>query len=154
MTKFEHADITKLLPHRFPILLVDKVLELDKGSRIVAIKAVTGSEPCYAGLADDLPHSAYAFPTSLMVESFGQSGAILWLQAGLEVNGTLIFGAARDCKFEGAAYPGDVLRHVVHIDVIKGDNAFMYGEIWVADRRIATIGSMLAVVRETALLNS
>ncbi|MEV7085121.1 beta-hydroxyacyl-ACP dehydratase [Streptomyces sp. NPDC093085] len=158
-TGLEHTDIRRILPHRHPVLLVDRVLELEPGVRIVATKAVTGSEPCYAGLAEDLPATAYAYPVSLLVESFGQSGAVLWLRsaapAGRPVEGTLIFGSARDVTITGSAYPGDVLRHVVEIDRIIGDNAFMRGEVWVGDTRIATLGSVLAVVRDgTALTPS
>ncbi|MEU1947871.1 hypothetical protein ABZ554_36850, partial [Streptomyces sp. NPDC020125] len=56
--------------------------------------------------------------------------------------------SAREVTITGRAYPGDVLRHTVEIDQLIGDNAFMRGEIWVGDRRIATLGSVLAVVRE------
>ncbi|MBU3862700.1 beta-hydroxyacyl-ACP dehydratase [Streptomyces sp. 4503] len=152
MITLEHADIRRILPHRHPVLLVDRVLELEPGSRIVATKTVTGSEPCYAGLEEDLPASAYAYPASLLVESFGQTGAVLWLysaaMAGERSEGTLIFGSAREVTITGRAYPGDVLRHTVEIDQLIGDNAFMRGETWVGDRRIATLGSVLAVVRE------
>ncbi|MFE1928882.1 3-hydroxyacyl-ACP dehydratase FabZ family protein [Streptomyces sp. NPDC059474] len=152
MITLEHADIRRILPHRHPVLLVDRVLELEPGSRIVATKTVTGSEPCYAGLEEGLPASAYAYPASLLVESFGQTGAVLWLystaMAGERSEGTLIFGSAREVTINGRAYPGDVLRHTVEIDQLIGDNAFMRGEIWVGDRRIATLGSVLAVVRE------
>ncbi|MFF4762933.1 3-hydroxyacyl-ACP dehydratase FabZ family protein [Streptomyces sp. NPDC001292] len=152
MTTLEHADIRRILPHRHPVLLVDRVLEIEPGVRLVATKTVTGSELCYAGLDEDLPASAYAYPASLLVESFGQSGAVLWLYSaaakGEQRGGTLIFGSARDVTINGGAYPGDVLRHVVEIDRIIGDNAFMRGEIWVGDRRIVTLGSVLAVVRD------
>ncbi|WP_069868148.1 3-hydroxyacyl-ACP dehydratase FabZ family protein [Streptomyces malaysiensis] len=152
MTTLEHADIRRILPHRHPVLLVDRVLDLEPGVRIVATKAVTGGEPCYAGLDEDLPVSAYAYPASLLVESFGQTGAVLWLYSaatsGERREGTLIFGSAREVTITGSAYPGDVLRHTVEIDQLIGDNAFMRGETWVGDRRIATLGSVLAVVRE------
>lgn len=152
MTTLDHADIRRILPHRHPVLLVDRVLEIEPGVRVVATKNVTGSEPCYAGLDEDLPASAYAYPVSLLVESFGQSGAVLWLYSAAErgerPEGTLIFGSAREVSITGAAYPGDVLRHVVEIDRVIGDNAFMRGEIWAGERRVATVGSVLAVVRE------
>jgi len=151
----EHAEIRRILPHRHPILLVDRVLELEPGVRIVAVKAVTASEPCYADLAEDLPQSAYAYPVSLLVESFGQAGAILWLRSGDAEGpaGTLIFGGARDVVIRSSVYPGEVLVHEVRIDALKGDNAFMSGEIRVGDRIVATIGSMLAVIRRTAILS-
>jgi 3-hydroxyacyl-[acyl-carrier-protein] dehydratase len=152
----EHADVKRILPHRHPVLQVDRVLELEPGARIVATKAITGAEPCYAGIPDDAPHSAYAYPVSLMVESLGQAGGLLWLHgaalAGEPTTGTLIFGSARDLELTGAAYPGDVLRHVVHLDLVKGENAFMHGETWVGDTRIATVGTILAVLRQDSAL--
>jgi len=149
----DHAEINRILPHRHPILLVDRVLELEPGVRIVATKAVTASEPCYADLAENLPQSAYAYPISLLIESFGQTGAIMWLRGGAaDSSGTLIFGGARDCVVVGSAFPGDVLTHEVRIETIKGDNAFMSGEIRVGDRVIVTIGSMLAVMRQVDAL--
>ncbi|KAA2254447.1 beta-hydroxyacyl-ACP dehydratase [Solihabitans fulvus] len=152
----EHADIKRILPHRHPILQVDRVLELDPGNRIVATKAVTGAEPCYVGLPAEAPASAYAYPVSLLVESLGQAGGILWLHTAAQraepVTGTLIFGSARDLTLTGHAYPGDVLRHVVHLELVKGDNAFMRGETWVGDTRIATVGEILAVLRQDTTL--
>lgn len=150
-----HADITRILPHRHPVLLVDAVLSLEPGVGITATKAVTGSEPCYAGLADGLPGSAYAYPVSLIVESFGQAGAVLWLVGTPDEErpaGTLIFGAARGVVVHGSAFPGDVLVHDVRIETIKGPNAFMSGEVRAGGRLIATIGSVLAVIRETDVL--
>jgi 3-hydroxyacyl-[acyl-carrier-protein] dehydratase len=147
----EHADVKRILPHRHPMLQVDRVLDVDPGDRIVAVKAISGAEPCYADLAEGLPQSAHAYPPSLLLESLGQAGALLWLHTaaleGKSPAGTLIFGSARDCRITGSAYPGDVLRHVVHLLLVKGDNAFLRGETWVGDERIASVGSMLAVVR-------
>jgi 3-hydroxyacyl-[acyl-carrier-protein] dehydratase len=86
------------------------------------------------------------------VESLGQSGAVLWLRgaelAGEALTGTLILGSARDLEITGSAYPGDVLRHEVELDMVKGGNAFMRGETWVGERRIATVGSILAALRQ------
>jgi 3-hydroxyacyl-[acyl-carrier-protein] dehydratase len=145
----EHADIKRILPHRHPILQIDRVVEFEQDRRIVATKAISGSEPCYANLEADAEH---AFPVSLLVESLGQAGGVLWLHsaalAGEKRTGTLIFGSARDVTVTGAAYPGDVLRHVVELESVKGDNAFMRGEVRIDDRPIVTVGSMLAVLRE------
>jgi 3-hydroxyacyl-[acyl-carrier-protein] dehydratase len=148
----EHADLKHILPHRHPVLQVDRVLELVPGKRIVAIKAISGAEPCYAGLGPDVPHEAHAYPVSLLVESLGQAGAVLWLRGaelcGEALSGTLILGSARDLEISGAAYPGDVLRHEVELEFVKGGNAFMRGETWVGERRIATAGSILAALRQ------
>ncbi len=152
----EHADLKRILAHRHPILQLDRAVEFVPGRRIVAIKAVTGSEPCYGGLGDDATHADHAYPASLLMESMGQASAALWLHsaglAGDDPRGTLVFGSARGFTIAGDAYPGDVLRHVVELDGTKGDNAFLHGETWVGDRRIVTADSMLVALRDDRAL--
>jgi 3-hydroxyacyl-[acyl-carrier-protein] dehydratase len=157
---FDHARIRDVLPHRHPILMVDTVEEIVHHDRIVTTKAVTGSEPCYAGIAEAEPGadgpSRYAYPRSLMIESFGQSGAVLWLESirrdGKELEGSLIFAAARDVTFHRPAYPGDTLRHVAHIDQVVGDNAFLHGQTLIDGEVAVDYGSVIAVVRQTETL--
>lgn len=147
----EYAELTRVLPHRHPILQVDRILEFTPNERIVAVKAVTGTEPCFAGLAEGLPGSAYAYPASLMIESLGQAGAALWVLSaragGTTLTGTLVFGAARGFEFCGAAFPGDVMRHEVIVESLKENSAVMRGETRVDGRLIAVVASMLAVAR-------
>ena len=144
----DHAAIRRLLPVRHPILLVDQVVALDPGRRIETVKNISGSEPCYRGLVDDLPGSAYAFPRCLALESFGQSAALLWLASGDGgAGGLLMLAAIRDVRFTGSAGPGDQLRHVVRLDRTVGPNAFLDGEIWTGDRLLATVGTLIAVSR-------
>jgi 3-hydroxyacyl-[acyl-carrier-protein] dehydratase len=146
-----HADIRALMPHRHPVLLVDRVIEVVPGERIVAEKAITGSEPCYAELAEGLGQEAFAYPRSMLVESFGQAGGVLWAVTraarGGNTTGMPIFATLRDCVFSQEAFPGDVVRHVVWIDQLVGDNIFLKGEMWLGDERLAEIGSVLAVLR-------
>jgi 3-hydroxyacyl-[acyl-carrier-protein] dehydratase len=156
-TVLDHAAIRALLPHGHPMVLVDRVVALEPGVSIVGLKAITGSEPCYRDLVTGAPRDLLAYPVSLMLESFGQTAAILWL-VGLSsspVRGdhVLMLVAIRDCTIEGRAYPGDVLRHVARIDQVIGDNVFVQGEILVRDRRVASIGSMMAVMRPRAVLS-
>jgi 3-hydroxyacyl-[acyl-carrier-protein] dehydratase len=154
----DHARIRGILPHRHPILLVDRVEEIEYHDRIVTTKAVTGSEPCYAGMEETTESRRYAYPRSLMIESFGQSGAVLWLESirrdGLELEGSLIFAAARDVTFHRQAFPGDTLRHVAHIDQVVGDNAFLHGQTLIDDELAVDYGSVIAVVRQTETLGS
>jgi 3-hydroxyacyl-[acyl-carrier-protein] dehydratase len=151
VTALEHAAIHGLLPQGHPMVLVDRVVSLDPGVSIVGLKAITGSEPCYRGVAGG------PYPASLMLESFGQTAALLWL-AGLggspvRDSHVLMLVAVRDCVIHGRAFPGDVLRHVARIDQVVGDNVFVEGEILVGDRRLARIGSMMAVMRPRAVLS-
>lgn len=146
MTEFR--EIMAILPHGMPMLLVDRVCA--DGLTATASKAISGSEPCYLGLSAGLPRHRYAYPRSLMLESFGQAAAILWLSQSGSLSppdGLLMFAAARDCRFFAHAYPGDVLEHRVKLDSSVARTGFASGEIWAGVKRIATIGSFVAVVR-------
>jgi 3-hydroxyacyl-[acyl-carrier-protein] dehydratase len=138
----DFSQIRGLLPHGHPMVLVDRVLSIEPGDSIISIKAITGSEPCYGDLALDLHPNRYAYPTSLLIESFGQTAAILWLTSVHTRNGdgdkVFMITTARNCRIEG---------HIAHIDNLVGDNVFVSGETWVGDRRIASMGSMIATQR-------
>jgi 3-hydroxyacyl-[acyl-carrier-protein] dehydratase len=156
-TLLDHAAIRNLLPQGHPMVLVDRVLALDPGVSILGVKAITGSEPCYRHLAAGARREHVAYPVSLMLESFGQTAAILWLVgmggSAVRDDHVLMLVAVRDCTIEGRAFPGDVLRHVARLDQVVGDNVFVEGEILVDDRRVATIGSMMAVMRPRTVLS-
>ncbi|MEJ2853327.1 MULTISPECIES: 3-hydroxyacyl-ACP dehydratase FabZ family protein [unclassified Saccharothrix] len=145
----EHHRLKALLPHRHPMLQVDRVLEVDPGRRIVAVKAVTATEPCYADLPDDAPHAAHAYPVSLLLESLGQAGALLWALSTEHDDATPLLGAVRDFAVHGAAYPGDVLRHEVHLDHATPDRALLRGETRVDGRLIATVPLVLGLAVTT-----
>jgi 3-hydroxyacyl-[acyl-carrier-protein] dehydratase len=153
---FDYSQIRAILPHGHPMVLVDRIISFEPGVSITGIKAVTGCEPCYRDLAENLAAERYAYPTSLLLESFGQTGAILWRQSVTlsrkEDDSVLMFVVARDCRIEGRAFPGDVLRHQVRLDRMMDDHVFITGEICVEDRRIAIIGSMLAVTRPRSVV--
>jgi 3-hydroxyacyl-[acyl-carrier-protein] dehydratase len=152
--------ILDLIPVRHPIVLVDRVEHLEPGSHIVTAKAVSGGDLCYQGLAEGLPAERYAFPRSLVVESFGQSAALLWLgstalrqhqapgAAPDRQDWVPLAGSLRQCEFFGSAYPGEVIRHTVHLhEVIDGATAFMSGETTADGRRLFRVGQLTAVRR-------
>lgn len=150
--------IRSALPHGHPMLLVDRIEELDPGKRIVATKALTFGEPCYRDVPADAAASGYAYPASLLLESFGQAAALLWLlgsqPAQIDGEQVLMLVAARDCTIEGLAIPGDTVRHVACIDRIVGDNVFVEGASYVDDRRVASVGSMMAAIRPRSALQA
>jgi 3-hydroxyacyl-[acyl-carrier-protein] dehydratase len=148
----EHAEIRTALPQRYPMLLVDRVLALEPGRFIRTVKAVSATEPCYAGLPEDAEPWRYAYPRSLLIESFGQSAALLWLDGRPppDDDGVLMFAGARGWRFTGSAYPGDVLRHEVRLDSVIAGTAFAHGETWIGDRRVATVDSLIATRRPVA----
>jgi 3-hydroxyacyl-[acyl-carrier-protein] dehydratase len=152
---YEYGQIRSILPQAAPMVLVDRVEWLAPGQALRAIKTISGSEPCYQDLPAGLPKRRYAYPVSLMVESFGQAAALLWhSESGgiADADNVLMFAAARDCRFLGHAYPGDVLRHEVRLEGSVARTGFATGETWVGGRQVAAMGSFIAVLRPAAIL--
>ncbi|MFS0674989.1 3-hydroxyacyl-ACP dehydratase FabZ [Ornithinibacillus sp. 179-J 7C1 HS] len=109
-------EIKNIIPHRYPFLLVDKVLEMEEGKRVVGLKNVTVNEPFFQGHFPDYP----VMPGVLIVEALAQAGAIAIL--GKEENrGKLGFLAGIDnCRFKRQVKPGDQLKLEVEIVRVKG----------------------------------
>lgn len=98
--------IRKVLPHRYPFLLIDRVIELEPGKRIVAIKNVTANEPFFQGHFPEFP----VMPGVLQIEALAQAGAVLALSMpGNEGKAALLTGVD-GFKFRRQVVPGDVLR--------------------------------------------
>ncbi|MCK1795669.1 hypothetical protein MTQ01_06530 [Streptomyces sp. XM4193] len=142
----DYAEMLAVLPVAHPIVLVDRVEQLEPGRRAVVSKAVTGSEPCYRGMPSGLPASRYAYPPSLLLESFGQAAALLWLDS-VPSDGVRMAASVRDCRFLGQVHPGAVLRHVVRVDRQIGDDVFVSGRTWDGDRCVLAVGMMATVTR-------
>jgi 3-hydroxyacyl-[acyl-carrier-protein] dehydratase len=99
--------ILKLIPHRYPILLVDKVIEIDGGKSIVAIKNVTFNEPHFMGHFPDKP----IMPGVLIIEAMAQAGSIMVAHSGnFNPEEKLVyFMSISEAKFRKPVVPGDVL---------------------------------------------
>lgn len=108
--------IKETIPHRYPFLLVDKVIEMEKGKRVVGIKNVTTNEPFFQGHFPSYP----VMPGVLIVEALAQAGAIAVL--GMDENkGKIGFLAGLDkCRFKREVKPGDQLKLDVEIIRVKG----------------------------------
>ncbi|GEN32042.1 3-hydroxyacyl-[acyl-carrier-protein] dehydratase [Cerasibacillus quisquiliarum] len=108
--------IKQTIPHRYPFLLVDKVLEMEEGKRVVGMKNVTANEPFFQG---HFPEYA-VMPGVLIVEALAQTGAIAMLN--MEQNkGKIGFLAGIDkCRFKRQVRPGDTLKLEVEILRMKG----------------------------------
>jgi len=109
-------EIKDVIPHRYPFLLVDKVLEMEEEKRVVGLKNVTANEPFFTGHFPDYP----VMPGVLILESLAQVGAIAVL--GMEKNkGKIGFLAGVDkCRFKKQVKPGDQLKLEVEITRMKG----------------------------------
>jgi len=99
--------IMEILPHRYPFLLVDRVLEVDQGKRIVAIKNVTMNEPFFQGHFPDFP----IMPGVLIIEAMAQVAAIMaYLTSDDSNNKVSYFMAIDKARFRKPVKPGDTLR--------------------------------------------
>ena len=109
-------EIKAIIPHRYPMLLIDRVEELEAGKRIVAKKNVTANEPFFQGHFPMEP----VMPGVLIVEAMAQAGAVALLSLEDFQGKTAYFGALDKVKFRKKVVPGDSLLLEVEIQKIKG----------------------------------
>lgn len=110
--------ILKMLPHRYPFLLVDRVLQLDKGKSIVALKNVTINEPFFNG---HFPHRP-VMPGVLMLEALAQAAALLsfhTMDVVPDENTIYYFAGIDGARFKRPVEPGDALTLMVELDRMK-----------------------------------
>ncbi|MCD2477069.1 3-hydroxyacyl-ACP dehydratase FabZ, partial [Mammaliicoccus lentus] len=113
---YDYNEIKKIIPHRYPFLLLDKIVELEDGKRCVGIKQVSGNEPFFQGHFPD-----YAvMPGVLIVEALAQTGAVAMLRLEENQGKLAMFAGIDKCRFKRQVMPGDTLRLEVEINRIKG----------------------------------
>ncbi|PKF88318.1 3-hydroxyacyl-[acyl-carrier-protein] dehydratase FabZ [Bacillus sp. BA3] len=110
------TQIKEIIPHRYPFLLVDRIIEIDEGKRAVGLKNVTANEEFFNGHFPDYP----VMPGVLIIEALAQVGAVAVLKQE-EYKGRLAFFAGIDnCRFKKQVKPGDQLRLEVEIVRMRG----------------------------------
>ncbi len=138
------VEIQGLLPHRYPFLLVDRILELEEAKRIVGIKNVTANEQFFQGHFPGQP----IMPGVLLLEVMAQVGGVLARKTA-EGNGrpTVFLTGIEKAKFRRLVVPGDQLR--VEVEVVRRKDPFwkMTGRISV-DSALVCEGEMTAMVRD------
>ncbi|MFT7243249.1 MAG: 3-hydroxyacyl-[acyl-carrier-protein] dehydratase [Candidatus Azotimanducaceae bacterium] len=133
----EVTDIWRLLPHRYPFLLVDRVLELEENKRIVAIKNVSINEPQFTGHFPDTP----VFPGVLIVEAMAQASGILAFKSRNRTldDGYIYYLAGTDkTKFKRSVIPGDQVRLEVEILNLRSHWMKASGKAYVGDQLVCS----------------
>jgi len=126
--KWDIEWIMSVLPHRYPILLVDRVLEIEPKKRIVAIKNVTINEPIFAGHFPGRP----VFPGVLLIEGMAQAGGLLLLQDIPDRSKKLIYFAGIDeAKFRRPVVPGDQIRYELEVLRLRSTFSKLAGRVTV-----------------------
>jgi beta-hydroxyacyl-ACP dehydratase FabZ len=138
---FPIGEIMDLLPHRYPFLLVDRIVEWDPGKRIVGIKNVTINEPFFQGHFPGHP----IMPGVLIIEAVAQTGGILALKAMGGGKRIAYFAGIDNCKFRRPVVPGDQLRLEVTVLARKGPVWKMHGEALV-DGAVAAKADVTATI--------
>ena len=106
-----HQEISELLPHRYPFLLVDRVLEIAPGQFCRAIKNVTVNEPYFPGHFPGQP----TMPGVLILEALAQTGALIMLSMPEHKGKLLYLAGAEKVRFKRPVFPGDVLEMEVRV---------------------------------------
>lgn len=110
--KWDIEWILSVLPHRYPILLVDRVLEMEPRKRIVAVKNVTINEPVFLGHFPGRP----VMPGVFLIEGMAQAGGLLLLHDIPDrQNKLLLFASIEEAKFRRPVVPGDQIRYEIEV---------------------------------------
>lgn len=133
MSLMDIVQIKEIIPHRYPMLLIDRVEELTEGQRIVAKKNVTINEPFFQG---HFPHEP-VMPGVLIVEAMAQAGAVALLSLPQFKGKTAYFGGIDKAKFRKKVTPGDTLILEVEILKIKANAGLGKGIARVDGKKVA-----------------
>ena len=142
-SQFEIQDIMKILPHRYPMILIDRITEITEGVGLTAIKNVTINEPYFAGHFPDQP----VMPAVLILESMAQAGAFLVLNTVPDpLQKNMLFSAISDSKFRIPIIPGDQVEIKMQLIKIRLGAVKLRGEAYVFEKLVAEANLMANIV--------
>lgn len=121
--------IMAIIPHRQPILMVDRILEVEPGKRVVGLKNISANDPIFQGHFPNFP----IFPGVLIVEALAQAGAVALMSMPEFADKLPVFLGIDECKFKKPTLPGDQLRLEVEITGMKRGLGIGQGKAFVGD---------------------
>ncbi|AVZ79264.1 3-hydroxyacyl-[acyl-carrier-protein] dehydratase FabZ [Zoogloeaceae bacteirum Par-f-2] len=138
-------EILQYLPHRYPFLLVDRVLEIEEGKRILALKNVTINEPFFPGHFPNHP----VMPGVLIVEAMAQAAALLSFKTmGVKPddNSVVLFAGIDNVRFKRQVVPGDQL--LFDVEILQGKrNIYKYKGVARVGEQIATEAELMCALK-------
>ncbi len=145
--QLDFEEIKKLIPQRFPFIMIDRVLELEPGKHAIAVKNVSGNDMVFLG---HFPEKAI-MPGALIIEAMAQTAIILFAtsgkNSGREKRSLYYFGSVK-ARFLHPAVPGDQLR--IRVENVKSlpNGAYVAGEVFVDDKKITEAELVFSVKDE------
>lgn len=127
---YDIRDIQNTIPHRYPMLLIDKIIDLQEGQRAVGIKNITVNEPFFQGHFPDNP----VMPGVLIIEALAQTGAFAILSLEKFKNKTVYFGGIQNARFKIKVLPGDTLKLITEITKMKSTFGIGFATAYVNDQ--------------------
>lgn len=136
------TDIQKIIPHRYPFLLVDRIIEIEPMKRAVGIKSVTGNESFFQGHFPGQP----VMPGVLILEAMAQVGGVAMLYPEENRGKLAMFAGMERVKFRKPVVPGDQLRMVSELIKVRGTMGKLWGEAYVDGQVVAEGEFLFALV--------
>ncbi|MFB6613110.1 3-hydroxyacyl-ACP dehydratase FabZ family protein [Streptomyces sp. NPDC085524] len=150
------APIAAVIPHRPPALLVDRVVEVEPGRRLVAHKAVSLAEACYREVPAHAAEEEYAYPLGRLLESWAQSAVLLacWEKPNPDVlaGQVALLAGVRGARSLAPVLPGSVLVHEVEMVRDLGDTVIVTGRSTVAGAPVLEVGQLTLALRGAEVL--
>ena len=128
----DYKAIERILPHRYPFLLVDRIIEFELDHRIVGIKNVSNNEQSLSRILGQRP----ALPQMLLTEAVAQVGAILILSKAENHNKLIFFMGIERVRYRGAVHPGDVVRIEAVVKRLRSRMGVLKGSATVNGRQV------------------
>ncbi|MGD6776268.1 3-hydroxyacyl-ACP dehydratase FabZ [Sutcliffiella horikoshii] len=134
-------EIKAIIPHRYPFLLIDRIVELEEGQRAIGIKNVTANEEFFNGHFPEFP----VMPGVLIVEALAQVGAVAMLKKEENKGRLAFFTGIDNCRFKKQVVPGDQLRLEVEMTRVRGSIGKGKGTATVDGQLVCELEMMFAL---------